>query len=124
MTPNVALLKTLTGILASLLFIVVLLFAGAGRLNWELGWLFVAVWGLLKLVFILFFYAGMTQPCWWNMQPVTKIRNSRCAIGCSRASGNYRRYGRINLFGDSGSNPRFFEGLFDLNRKNQNGTDP
>jgi uncharacterized membrane protein len=53
MTPNVALLKTLTGILASLLFIVVLLFAGAGRLNWELGWLFVAVWGLLKLVFIL-----------------------------------------------------------------------
>jgi protein-S-isoprenylcysteine O-methyltransferase Ste14 len=53
MTPNAALLKTLGGILASLLFIAVLLFAGAGRLNWELGWLFVAVWGLLKIAFIL-----------------------------------------------------------------------
>jgi protein-S-isoprenylcysteine O-methyltransferase Ste14 len=53
MTPNAALLKTLGGILASLLFIAVLLFAGAGRLNWMLGWLFVAVWGLLKIVFIL-----------------------------------------------------------------------
>jgi protein-S-isoprenylcysteine O-methyltransferase Ste14 len=53
MTPNTALLKTLAGILASLLFIALLLFAGAGRLNWGLGWLFVAVWGLLKFVFIL-----------------------------------------------------------------------
>src|SRR4030042_6459815 len=53
MTPNAALLKTLAGILASLIFIIVLLFAGAGRLNWKLGWLFVVVWGLLKGVFIL-----------------------------------------------------------------------
>jgi len=53
MTPNAALLKTLAGILASLIFIAVLLFAGAGRLNWGLGWLFLAVWGLLKFVFIL-----------------------------------------------------------------------
>lgn len=53
MTPNAALLKTLAGILASLLFIAVLLFAGAGRLNWRLGWLFVAVWGLLRFEFIL-----------------------------------------------------------------------
>lgn len=53
MTPNAALLKTLVGILASLLFIAVLVFAGAGRLNWGLGWLFVVVWGLLKVVFIL-----------------------------------------------------------------------
>jgi protein-S-isoprenylcysteine O-methyltransferase Ste14 len=53
MTPNAVLLKTLGGILASLLFIAVLLFAGAGRLNWMLGWLFVAVWGLLKIAFIL-----------------------------------------------------------------------
>jgi protein-S-isoprenylcysteine O-methyltransferase Ste14 len=52
-TPNAALVKTLVGILASLLFIAVLLFAGAGRLNWRLGWLFVAVWGLTKVVFIL-----------------------------------------------------------------------
>jgi len=52
MTPNAALLKTLAGILASLIFIIVLLFVGAGRLNWKLGWLFVAVWGVTKVVFI------------------------------------------------------------------------
>jgi protein-S-isoprenylcysteine O-methyltransferase Ste14 len=43
----------LIGILASLLLVAVLLFAGAGRLDWALGWLFVAVWGLLKFLFIL-----------------------------------------------------------------------
>lgn len=53
MTPNRALLKMLAGILASLLLVAVLLFAGAGRLDWALGWLFVAVWGLLKILFIL-----------------------------------------------------------------------
>jgi protein-S-isoprenylcysteine O-methyltransferase Ste14 len=53
MTPNTALQKTLVGILASLLLIAVLVFAGAGRFNWILGWLFVAVWGLLKIAFIL-----------------------------------------------------------------------
>jgi protein-S-isoprenylcysteine O-methyltransferase Ste14 len=51
-TPNAALLKTLAGILASLIFFTVLLFVGAGRLNWKLGWLFVAVWGVTKVVFI------------------------------------------------------------------------
>src|SRR4030043_251065 len=51
-TPNSALLKTLAGILASTILIGVLLFAGAGRLNWKLGWLFVLVWVLLKIVFI------------------------------------------------------------------------
>jgi protein-S-isoprenylcysteine O-methyltransferase Ste14 len=53
MTPNVALLKTLSGILASLILVTVLVFAGAGQLNWWLGWLFVSVWGLLKIVFLL-----------------------------------------------------------------------
>ena len=53
MTPDGALFRTLGGILASLLLIAVLVFAGAGRLNWQLGWLFVAVWGLLKIIFIL-----------------------------------------------------------------------
>lgn len=53
MTPNMALLRMLAGILASWLVVAVLLFAGAGRLDWGLGWLFVAVWGLLKVVFIL-----------------------------------------------------------------------
>jgi protein-S-isoprenylcysteine O-methyltransferase Ste14 len=53
MTPNKALIKTLAGILVTNIFIAVLLFVGAGRLNWKLGWLFVVVWGLLKVVFIL-----------------------------------------------------------------------
>lgn len=53
MTPNAALLKTLSGILASLLFIGILVFGGAGRLDWGYGWLFVALWGLLKIIFIL-----------------------------------------------------------------------
>jgi hypothetical protein len=53
MTPNKALIKTLAGILVTNVFIAVLLFVGAGRLNWKLGWLFVVVWGLLKIVFIL-----------------------------------------------------------------------
>lgn len=52
-TPNAAMVKTLSGIMASLLIIAVLLFVGAGRLDWRLGWLFVAVWGLLKIAFIL-----------------------------------------------------------------------
>ena len=52
-TPDAALLKMLTNILVSLIFIALLVFAGAGRLNWGLGWLFVAVWGVLKLVILL-----------------------------------------------------------------------
>jgi protein-S-isoprenylcysteine O-methyltransferase Ste14 len=52
MTPNLALLKMLFGIIASLLLIAVLIFAGAGHLYWMFGWLFVVVWGLLKIIFI------------------------------------------------------------------------
>ena len=53
LTPNAALMKTLAGILVSSILIGVLVFAGAGTLNWKLGWLFVLVWILLKVVFIL-----------------------------------------------------------------------
>lgn len=53
MTPNQALLRTTASIMASWLLIAVLVFAGAWQLDWELGWLFVTLWGLLKLVFIL-----------------------------------------------------------------------
>jgi protein-S-isoprenylcysteine O-methyltransferase Ste14 len=52
-TPNKAITKTFSGILVTHVFIAMLLFAGAGRINWKLGWLFVVVWGLLKVVFIL-----------------------------------------------------------------------
>lgn len=52
-TPNQALLKMTAGIGVSWLIVGVLLFAGAWRFDWGLGWLFFAVWGLLKLAFIL-----------------------------------------------------------------------
>ena len=52
LTPNAAMLKMLAGILISLLLVAALLFAGAGRLDWDLGWLFVSVWGLLKILFV------------------------------------------------------------------------
>jgi len=52
-TPNMALLRTMVGILASWLLIAVLLFAGAGRIDWQLGWLFFILWGLLKIAAIL-----------------------------------------------------------------------
>ena len=53
-TPNAALLKMLTNVVVSLLFIAGLVFAGAGRLDWGLGWLFIAVWGVLKVIHILY----------------------------------------------------------------------
>ena len=53
LTLNAAFVKMLAGILAGTVLTAVLLFGAAGRLDWPLGWLFVAVWCLLKLVFIL-----------------------------------------------------------------------
>lgn len=52
-TPNRALLKMTAGILVTWMLVGILLFGGAGRLDWGLGWLFFALWGLLKLAFIL-----------------------------------------------------------------------
>ena len=43
----------LFGLLVGTILTAVLLFGAAGRLDWFLGWLFVAVWALLKLVFII-----------------------------------------------------------------------
>lgn len=56
MTPRQALLKTMAGILATWLVIGVLMFIGAGRLDWVLGWLFLFFWGFLKILFILLLY--------------------------------------------------------------------
>jgi protein-S-isoprenylcysteine O-methyltransferase Ste14 len=53
LSPNVALFKMLAGLFISLVLIAALLFGGAARLNWNLGWMFVAVWGGLKLIFAL-----------------------------------------------------------------------
>jgi len=51
MTPNAALVRMLTGFLVVSFVIGVLLFGAAGRLDWVLGWVFLLVWSLPKLVF-------------------------------------------------------------------------
>jgi protein-S-isoprenylcysteine O-methyltransferase Ste14 len=52
-TLNTAALRMLASFLASLLLTAVLLFGGAGRLNWTMGWMFATVWILPKLGFII-----------------------------------------------------------------------
>ncbi len=51
-TPNRALVKSTTSIVAAWLLLGMLLFVGAGRLDWGMGWLFFILWGVLKLIFI------------------------------------------------------------------------
>jgi protein-S-isoprenylcysteine O-methyltransferase Ste14 len=53
LTPNAAFVKMLFGLLVGTILTAVLLFGAAGHLDWPLGWLFVAVWALLKLIFII-----------------------------------------------------------------------
>lgn len=53
-SPNRALVKMLASWLAGTILTAVLLFSSAGRLDWILGWLFIAAWSLLKLVFIIY----------------------------------------------------------------------
>jgi len=43
----------LASFLAALLLSAVLIFGGAGRLNWTLGWIFVAAWIVPKLAFLI-----------------------------------------------------------------------
>ena len=52
-TPNQAAVRMLAGFLVTLLLSGVLLFGGAGRLKWGLGWLFVTAWILPKLGFLV-----------------------------------------------------------------------
>jgi protein-S-isoprenylcysteine O-methyltransferase Ste14 len=52
-TPDQAALRMLVSFLAALLLSAVLIFGGAGRLNWPLGWIFVTVWIVPKLVFLI-----------------------------------------------------------------------
>ena len=53
LTPNIALLNMSARIFVSWILIAVLLFLGAGRIDWSLGWIFFITWGVLKSVFIL-----------------------------------------------------------------------
>lgn len=52
-TPNQAALKMFVSFLATLLLSGILIFGGAGRLNWALGWIFVTAWIIPKLVFLI-----------------------------------------------------------------------
>jgi protein-S-isoprenylcysteine O-methyltransferase Ste14 len=52
-TPNKAALKMLISFLVTLVLSAALLFGGAGRLNWTLGWVFAAAWIVPKLVFLV-----------------------------------------------------------------------
>lgn len=54
LSPNRALAKMIASWLAGTILTAVLLFSSAGRLDWILGWLFIAAWSLLKLVFIVY----------------------------------------------------------------------
>jgi protein-S-isoprenylcysteine O-methyltransferase Ste14 len=53
LSPNRALAKLLASWLAGTILTAVLVFSSAGKLDWSLGWLFIAAWSLLKLVFII-----------------------------------------------------------------------
>ena len=51
-TPNQAASRMLASFSVTLLLSAVLIFGGAGRLNWTLGWIFVTAWIVPKLVFL------------------------------------------------------------------------
>ena len=75
MAPNAAFPRTLVGLLVSTLAVGILLFGPAVRLDWAPGWLFLAVWSLLKLVF-LSFHAGATPPLWSNAPPAMRTHSA------------------------------------------------
>jgi protein-S-isoprenylcysteine O-methyltransferase Ste14 len=51
-SPNQAALRMLVSFLAALLLSAVLVFGGAGRLDWTLGWFFLTAWIVPKLAFL------------------------------------------------------------------------
>lgn len=51
-TPNQAALRMLVGFVVTLLLSAILIFGCAGRLTWNLGWVFVIAWIVPKLVFL------------------------------------------------------------------------
>jgi len=53
LTPNQAALKMFVSFLAALFLSGALIFGGAGRLDWTLGWIFVTAWIVPKLVFLV-----------------------------------------------------------------------
>jgi len=85
-TPNNALVRMMAGVLVSWLLVAILVFAGAGRLDWD--WLAVCrAMGLLKLVFILLLRFHDPELMVERVS-ATKIRNRmsvrsyRCILCC------------------------------------------
>ena len=52
-TPDQAALRMLASFLATLLLSGILIFGGAGQLNWTLGWFFLTAWTAPKLGFLI-----------------------------------------------------------------------
>ena len=52
-TPNQAALKMLASFLMALLLSGILIFGGAGHINWLLGWFFLTAWIIPKLAFLI-----------------------------------------------------------------------
>jgi protein-S-isoprenylcysteine O-methyltransferase Ste14 len=52
-TPNQAAIKMLMGFLATLFLSGIVIFGGAGRINWGLGWLFITAWIVPKVSFLI-----------------------------------------------------------------------
>ena len=52
-TPDQAALRMLASFLITLLLSGILIFAGAGQLNWRLGWVFLTAWIVPKLAFMI-----------------------------------------------------------------------
>ena len=52
-TPDQAALRMLASFLITLLLSGILIFAGAGQLNWRLGWFFLTAWTMPKLGFLI-----------------------------------------------------------------------
>jgi protein-S-isoprenylcysteine O-methyltransferase Ste14 len=52
-TPNQAALKMFASFFVTLLLSAALIFGGAGRLNWTLGWIFVLAWIVPKVAFLI-----------------------------------------------------------------------
>lgn len=53
LTPNQAAWRMLVSFLATLLLSGILIFGGAGRSDWTLGWVFITAWIIPKLVFLI-----------------------------------------------------------------------
>lgn len=80
-TPNQAAWRMLFSFLVTLLLSGILIFGGAGRLDWPLGWLFVIAWIVPKLIFLV----------------LLRLRDPALLVERATRHKNTQRYDRIIL---------------------------